>query len=53
MLFRSNVPGYITLRKIAGWNTKVETVVYGAYDDETTVGARTISGSPGGVPSAN
>jgi hypothetical protein len=48
-----SVTGYITLRKIAGWSTKVETVTYGAYDDETTVGARSISGSPGGVPSAN
>lgn len=42
-----NVTGYITLRKIAGWSTKVETVVYGAYDDETRVGASTtLSGSP-------
>lgn len=42
-----NVTGYITLRKIAGWATKVETVVYGAYDDESRVGASTtLSGSP-------
>lgn len=47
------VTGWIVLRKIDGWSTKVETVVYGAYDDETAVGAKTISGSPGGVPSAN
>jgi hypothetical protein len=41
------VSGYITLRKIQGWSTKVETVVYGAYDDETRVGASTTkSGSP-------
>lgn len=41
------VTGYITLRKIAGWSTKVETAVYGAYDDETRVGASTSkSGSP-------
>jgi hypothetical protein len=39
--------GYIVLRKIAGWSTKVETAVYGAYDDETRVGASTtLSGSP-------
>jgi len=39
--------GYLVLRKIAGWNTKVETATYGAYDDETRVGASTtISGSP-------
>jgi len=41
------VTGYITLRKIAGWNTKVENATYGAYDDPTRVGARTdVSGSP-------
>ena len=44
---------YLILRKVAGWSTKVETATYGAYDDETAVGAKTISGSPGGVPSAN
>ena len=38
---------YITLRKIGGYATKVETVVFGAYDDETRVGASTtLSGSP-------
>ena len=47
------VSGYITLRKIAGWSTKVETVTLGAYDDESAVGAKSISGSPAGVPSAN
>ena len=47
------VTGYITLRKIQGWSTKVETATYGAYDDETAVGASDISGAPGGVPSAN
>ena len=42
-----SVTGYITLRKIAGWSTKVEDVVYGAYDDPTRVGASTTkSGSP-------
>jgi hypothetical protein len=41
------VTGYIVLRKVAGWSTKVETATYGAYDDETRVGASTtISGSP-------
>ena len=39
--------GYLVLRKIAGWNTEVETATYGAYDDETRVGASTtMSGSP-------
>lgn len=39
--------GYLVLRKLAGWATKVETATYGAYDDETRVGASTtISGSP-------
>lgn len=39
--------GYLVLRKIAGWQTKVETATYGAYDDTTRVGARTdVSGSP-------
>jgi hypothetical protein len=41
------VTGYITMRKIAGWSTKVENEVYGAYDDPTRVGASTtLSGSP-------
>lgn len=41
------VTGYITLRKTQGWSTKVETATYGAYDDETRVGASTtMSGSP-------
>jgi ABC-type arginine/histidine transport system permease subunit len=39
--------GYITLRKVAGWATKVEEATYGAYDDRTRVGASTtVSGSP-------
>jgi hypothetical protein len=33
------VSGYIVLRKIAGWDTKVEDVTYGAYDDRTVVGS--------------
>jgi len=42
------ISGYITLRKIAGWDTKVEYATYGAYDDETKVGAKSgVSGSPG------
>jgi hypothetical protein len=41
------VTGYIVLRKVAGWSTKVETATYGAYDDVTRVGASTSqSGSP-------
>ena len=41
------VTGYITLRKVSGWSTKVETSTYGAYDDPTRVGASTtLSGSP-------
>jgi hypothetical protein len=39
--------GYLVLRKVAGWDTKVETATYGAYDDVTRVGASTtMSGSP-------
>lgn len=38
---------YLVLRKVAGWDTKVEYATYGAYDDETRVGASTTkSGSP-------
>jgi hypothetical protein len=38
---------YVTIRKIAGYSSKVETAVYGAYDDVTRVGASTtLSGSP-------
>lgn len=41
------VTGYMTLRKLAGWSTKVENETYGAYDDPTRVGASTtMSGSP-------
>jgi hypothetical protein len=41
------VTGYLVLRKIAGWDTKVEYATYGAYEDETRVGASTTkSGSP-------
>lgn len=34
-----DVTGFIVLRKVAGWSTKVETATYGAYDNESTVGA--------------
>jgi hypothetical protein len=38
---------YLILRKVGGYATKVETATYGAYDDETRVGASTtLSGSP-------
>jgi len=41
------VSGFLVLRKIAGWATKVEDATYGAYDDPTRVGASTTaSGSP-------
>jgi hypothetical protein len=30
---------YLTLRKIGGYASKVETAVYGAYDDQTAVGS--------------
>lgn len=30
---------YVTLRKVAGYATKVETATYSVYDDETQVGA--------------
>lgn len=42
-----DVTGFLVLRKIAGWDTKVEPATYGAYDDVTRVGASTtLSGSP-------
>lgn len=38
---------YLTLRKISGYKTKVEYASYGAYEDESRVGASTtLSGSP-------
>jgi len=41
------VTGYLVLRKVAGWDTKVENATYGAYDDPTIVGASTtMDGSP-------
>ena len=42
-----DVTGILVLRKVAGWDTKVENATYGAYDDPTRVGASTtVSGSP-------
>jgi hypothetical protein len=42
-----DVTGFLVLRKVAGWSTKVETATYGAYDDPTRVGASTtMDGSP-------
>ena len=42
-----DVTGFLVLRKVAGWSTKVETATYGAYDDTTRVGASTtMDGSP-------
>lgn len=38
---------WIRVRKVSGYKTKVEYATYGAYDDETRVGAiTTTSGSP-------
>lgn len=42
-----DVSGFLVLRKVAGWSTKVETATYGAYDDTSRVGASTtLDGSP-------
>ena len=42
-----DVSGFLVLRKVAGWDTKVETATYGAYDDTSRVGASTtLDGSP-------
>ena len=42
-----DVSGFLVLRKKAGWDSKVENAIYGAYDDPTRVGASTtMSGSP-------
>ena len=41
------VTGWLVLRKLAGWDNKVENSTYGAYDDPDRVGASTtMSGSP-------
>ena len=36
-----NVPvtGYIVLRKVSGWDTKVENATFGSHDDPTVVGS--------------
>lgn len=34
-----DVSGFIVLRKVAGWSTKVETATYSVYDDQSQVGA--------------
>jgi len=42
-----DITGFLVLRKVAGWDTKVEPATYGSYDDTTRVGASTTaSGSP-------
>ena len=33
-----DVSGFLVLRKVAGWSTKVETATYSVYDDTTKVG---------------
>ena len=33
------VTGYLVLRKVDGWESKIEYEKYGAYDDESSVGA--------------
>ena len=39
--------GYLVVRKVLGWDTKVEPATYGSYDDVSRVGASTtITGSP-------
>jgi hypothetical protein len=34
-----DVSGFLVLRKVAGWSTKVETATYSVYDDTTAVGS--------------
>lgn len=33
------ITGYLVLRKVAGWDTKVETAQFGSYDNNTVVGS--------------
>lgn len=33
------ISGYITLRKVQGWSSKVENATFGSYDNKTTVGS--------------
>ena len=42
----ANMQSFIVLHKQAGYYSKVEYEKYGAYDDETKVGALDTSGSP-------
>ena len=38
---------YLRLRKVDGYDTKIETGIFGSYDDETRVGAKSdVTGSP-------
>ena len=34
-----DVSGFLVLRKLAGWDTKVETATFGSYDNNTVVGS--------------
>ncbi len=34
-----DVSGFLVLRKVAGWSTKVETATYSVYDDVNAVGS--------------
>jgi len=34
-----DVSGFLVLRKLAGWDTKVETAQFGSYDNNTVVGS--------------
>lgn len=34
-----DVSGFLVLRKVAGWSTKVETATYSVYDNQSQVGA--------------
>ena len=34
-----DVSGFLVLRKVAGWSTKVETAVYGPFDNQSAVGS--------------
>lgn len=55
VVITTNIAGaaqlYITMRKVAGYLSKIETPAYGSYDDETVIGARTdVTGSPDYTP---
>lgn len=38
---------WLRLKKVSGYKSKIEYGIYGSYDDETIVGPKNISGSPG------